>query len=156
MAKRSATFGSALRAIRAALGLSQDLFGARLGVSRRTLTRWEIYSELPPVGQRKHLATSFPDAPAELRAALVRSLELPDGFVVSSGTTLAAPPTARPTQPDAAALDGSFLELCERVEIAPGRLRAGLVDFLRSAEASGFSLPAVRAHLEPKRTAKRG
>jgi transcriptional regulator with XRE-family HTH domain len=151
MVRRSATFGSALRAVRAALGLSQDAFGARLGVSRRTLTRWEIYAELPPIGQRKHIATSFPDAPVELRAALVGSLELPGGFVVSFG----APPPATLPPPDAVALGGAFLELCERVEVAPGRMRAGLLDFLRRAEASGFSLQTACAQLEPRAKARR-
>jgi transcriptional regulator with XRE-family HTH domain len=146
MGRRSTGFGKALRAVRAALGLSQDVLGARLGVSRRTLTRWEIHDELPPIGQRKHIATSFPDAPHELRVALVRSLALGDAFV--------APLVAPPPAPAAAAvdLDGAFLELCERVDVAPGRLRAGLVSFLRRAEASGLSLQATRAHLEPKTT----
>jgi transcriptional regulator with XRE-family HTH domain len=143
MGRRSVGFGAALQAVRAALGLSQDVFGARLGVSRRTLTRWEIHDELPPVGQRKHIATSFPNAPPELRAALVRSLGLDDAFVAS----LAAP---RQTPSAPADLDGAFLDLCERVDVAPGRLRVGLVDFLRRAEASGFSLEEARARLEPK------
>jgi DNA-binding XRE family transcriptional regulator len=136
------SFGMALRAVRAALGMSQNDFGARLGVSRRTLTRWEVYDELPPVGQRKHIATSFPDAPAELREALVRSLGLGNTFVAS----LAAP---RPV-PTAGSLDGAFLELCERADVAPGRLRGALVEFLRRAEASGGSLQTTRAALEPK------
>jgi transcriptional regulator with XRE-family HTH domain len=146
MGKRTGGFGLALQALRAALGLSQDSFGARLGVSRRTLTRWEIHDELPPVGQRKHIATSFPEAPAELRAALVRSLRLDEGFVAS----LAAPQQA-PT-PAVGALDGAFLELCERVDVAPGRLLAGLIEFLKRAEASGLSLQATRAQLEPRST----
>jgi transcriptional regulator with XRE-family HTH domain len=136
----------ALRAVRDALGLSQDAFGARIGVSRRTLTRWEIHDELPPIGQRKHIATSFPDAPAELRERLVRSLELGDAFVVS----IAHPPLS-PGQV-AAAVDGAFLELCERLDVAPGRLRGVLADFLRRAEASGLSLQAMRVQLETKTT----
>ena len=143
MGKRATSFGSALSAVRNALGLSQDVFGARLGVSRRTLTRWEIHNELPPVGQRKHIATSFPDAPVELRAALVRSLELGERFVVSFAAPRAAPPAP-------GTLDGAFLELCERVDVAPGRLRGALVGFLRRAEASGLSLEETRAQLEPK------
>jgi transcriptional regulator with XRE-family HTH domain len=142
MRRRSTGFGVALRAVRAALGLSQDVLGARLGVSRRTLTRWECHDELPPVGQRKHIATSFQDAPYELRAALVRSLALGDGFVASFVAPRPAPP------PAGADLDGAFLELCERVDVAPGRLRAGLVEFLRRAEASGLSLQTTRARLD--------
>jgi hypothetical protein len=47
-------------------------------------------------------------------------------------------------------VDGAFLELCEGADVAPGRLRAGLVAFLRRVEASGLTLPATRAKLEPK------
>jgi len=69
---------------------------------------------------------------------------------VSFGAPRPAPPAApAPPQP-AGALDGAFLELCERADVAPGRLRPGLVEFLRRAEASGFSLEAVRGQLEPK------
>ena len=157
MGKQSVSFGSALRSVREALRLSQDVFGARLGVSRRTLTRWEIHDELPPIGQRKHIATSFPDAPVELRAALVQSLALGDGFVVSfpepPPPPAAAPASASP--PQSAEVDGAFLELCEGADVAPGRLRAGLVAFLRRVEASGLSLPAARAQLEPKPKPKR-
>ena len=129
MRKRSEDFGLALRRVREALHLPQDAFGARLGVSRRTLTRWEAHGELPPIGQRKHLATSVPDVPSELRAALVRSLGLDDSFVAA----VAAP---RP--------DGAFLELSERLDVPPARLRPALVEFLRRVEAMGLSLPATR------------
>ena len=147
MGKRSAGFGACLRAARAALGLSQEDLGARLGVSRRTLTRWEVYDALPPVGQRKHIATSFVDAPPELRAALVRSLGLGDGF---DATLAASDPAGAAPVPAAAVLDGAFLGLCERIDVAPGRLRSALVDFLRRSEAAGLSLEAVRRALEPK------
>jgi DNA-binding XRE family transcriptional regulator len=158
MRKKAAGFGLALQGVRSALRLSQDAFGARLGVSRRTLTRWEIHDELPPVGQRKHIATSFPDVPFELRAALIRSLALDDAFVAP----LIAPPAPHVPSPAPApalhlppgALDGAFLDLCERVGVAPGPLRAALVEFLRRAEASGLSLQATRAQLEPRTATK--
>lgn len=146
MSDKGVRFGAAIRRVRDALGLSQDTFGARLGVSRRTLTRWECHDELPPVGQRKHIATSFPDAPADLVEALVRSLELGDKFVVSLSSSRPAPPTV------AAVVDGAFLELCERVDVAPGRLRGGLVEFLRRVEAAAVPLDVARAQLQPKTT----
>lgn len=149
MSRTSGSFGIALRAVREALGEPQDVFGARLGVSRRTITRWEIHDELPPVGQRKHIATSFPDAPAELRAALVRTLGLGGAFVAS---VVAPPPalTAPAPPPAAASLDSALLALCERADVAPGRLRGPLVEFLERVEVMGLSLPSVRAHLQPK------
>ncbi|MGH7298190.1 MAG: helix-turn-helix domain-containing protein [Polyangiaceae bacterium] len=156
MGQQAPSFGMALCAVRQALGMSQDVFGARLGVSRRTLTRWEAHDELPSVAQRKHLATSFPDVPVELRAALVRSLGLGEGFVASMAGSqhAASPPAAVVDAASAAAIvDGAFLELCEAVDVAPGRLRAGLVAFLRRIEASGVSLPEARARLAPKPTA---
>jgi transcriptional regulator with XRE-family HTH domain len=157
MGRSTVSFGTTLSRVRSSLGLSQDDFGARLGVSRRTLTRWECHDELPPVGQRKHLATSFPDVPAALRAALVQTLGLDARFVA----TLDPPPPAlapalSPAAQVASAVDGAFLELCEGVDVAPGRLRSGLVAFLRRLEASGLSLDAVRSRLEPPSRARRG
>ena len=149
MAKRSPGFGQALYAVRDALRMSQDAFGARLGVSRRTLTRWEIHDELPPLGQRKHIATSFPDVPAPLRAALVRALQLDDPFVASLTPPAPAAPAALA---EAASVDAAFLDLCERLDLSPARLRLPLVEFVRRAEASGLSLAAIRARLEPKTT----
>jgi hypothetical protein len=74
--------------------------------------RWEVYGELPPIGQRKHIATSFPDAPVALRAALVQSLPLGDRFVVSFDAPAPVPTTPVPTTPQQAAeVDGAFLEL---------------------------------------------
>jgi transcriptional regulator with XRE-family HTH domain len=149
MGKRAAGFGLALQRVRSALGLSQDAFGARLGVSRRTLTRWEIHEELPPLPQRKHIATSFPDVAADLRAALARSLQLDDAFVasLSAPTPVATVPAA---VVEGGAVDAAFLELCERLELPPGRLRTPLAEFVRRAEASGLSLATIRARLEPK------
>ncbi|HEY3821441.1 MAG TPA: helix-turn-helix transcriptional regulator [Polyangiaceae bacterium] len=155
MARQADQFGLALQAVRHALRLTQDVLGARLGVSRTTLTRWEIRNELPPIGQRKHLATSFPDAPSELRAALVRTLELDEQFVASLGPPRPAPsPPAPPTLPPGA-LDGAFLELCESVDVPPARLRAGLAEFLRRAEATGVTLEGTRAQLQPAPKAAR-
>jgi DNA-binding XRE family transcriptional regulator len=156
MTKRPVGFGLALQAVRAALGLSQDEFGARLGVTRRTLTRWEIHDQLPPVAQRKHIATSFPDAPPEPRAMLIRSLQLDEAFVASLAAQSAATPMSAPSS--AAGLDGAFLQLCERVDVAPGRVRGALVEFLRRAAASGLSLQMTCAELESKATkaTKRG
>ena len=57
-------------------------------------------------------------------------------------------PAAAP--PSVASLDGALLELCERVDVAPGGMRVALVEFLRRAEAAGLSVPAIRAALEPR------
>ncbi|HEY3821584.1 MAG TPA: helix-turn-helix transcriptional regulator [Polyangiaceae bacterium] len=149
MARRGDAFGFALQAVRGALRLTQDGLGARLGVSRSTLTRWEIHDELPPIGQRKHIATSFPDVPSELRAALIRSLALDDAFVASLDPPRAPPsPPASPALPPGA-LDGAFLELCESADVPPARLRAGLIAFLLRAEATGLTLEGARAQLHP-------
>lgn len=113
-----AGFGDLLRAVRTALGLSQDEFGARLGVWRRTLTRWEIHNEMPPVPQRKHIAASLSGAPSHLRAVLVRSLGLHESFAAPLAVAPAAPPAAP------ALLDGAFFALCERVDVSPARMRA--------------------------------
>ncbi len=160
MGKRQESFGVALAAVRGALEQSQTQFGARFGVSRRTLTRWEAHDELPPEPMRKHIATSIPDAPAELREALVRSMGLGGAFLALAAPAPAATAPAAVASVDPAALDGAYLDLCERAEVPPGRLRRPLVEFLRRAEASGLSLAATRTVLELRnagdaRTSKR-
>jgi transcriptional regulator with XRE-family HTH domain len=139
--RKSKRFAAAFNAARTALGLSQREIGLRLGVARRTLTRWEIDGDLPPLGQRKHIATSFADAPAEVRAALVASLELDEAFVLS----LAVPERER--APAGHDLNGALLAICEQLDVSPGRVRAALLDFLGRLDAMGLSVQAVRASL---------
>jgi hypothetical protein len=128
-------------------------------VSRRTLTRWECHDELPPLAQRRHLATSFPDVSAELRDALIASLELDERSVASLFAPPRAPsPGGVASGPpalgfDAAAVfDGAFFELCDGLDVAPGRLRAGLAVFLARIGASGVSLEQARARLASRMT----
>jgi hypothetical protein len=106
MSKRSAAFGTALRAVHQWLGLTKVAFAARLGVSTRTILRWEDYDELPPVPQRTRLALSFPDVPVQLRAALARAMELDEAFVL----THAAPPLPPIDAPPPAPPPGLSLE----------------------------------------------
>jgi hypothetical protein len=42
--------------------------------------------------------------------------------------------------------------MCEQLEVAPGRLRAALAEFLARADADGLSLAAARACLLDGRT----
>jgi len=144
MSKDNASLDSSLMALRVALRLSKTELGARLGVSRKTIARWENDGEMPPIGQRKHVATSFPDAPPHLHAALVRALGLDPSFAASLAPSSPAPSNA------ASVVDGAFLALCERADASPVRMRAALLDFLRRAEEGGLSLASTRALLEPK------
>ena len=81
----------------------------------------------------------------------MRALDLDDGCVASLSTSRAAPPAVSPAVLTAAAvIDGACLALCEQVDVAPGRLRGGLVEFLRRIEAGGVTLDATREHLAPK------
>ena len=153
MARGRGSFAQSMCDVRSAMGWTQDQMGGRLGVSRRTLTRWECHDELPPIGVRKHIATALWDAPANLRMALVRALGLDDAFVeaVIAPRAVPAPP---PPPPAPELIDGAFLELCERANVAPGQLRAALADFLRRADASGFSMASACVALERRAPAK--
>jgi DNA-binding XRE family transcriptional regulator len=148
----SAEFGLTLRRVRDALRLSQPEFGARLGVSRRTLTRWECHDELPPPPRRLHVALSFPDVPVELRVRLARSMGIDEALVAPppapapAGVGAGAPRLPR-SAADAAAVDSAFLALCERADVAPGRLRAALAAFLERAGAAGLPPATIAAHL---------
>ena len=157
VAEKNDRFGLALRRVRDALRLSQPQFGARLGVSRRTLTRWEIHDELPPGPRRLHVALSFPDVPVHLRTALARSMGIDEAVVAPPPAPTPGPPGVdHARQPlsahEAATVDAAFLALCERADVAPGRLRAALVAFLERAAASGLPLAAIAAQLAPSAT----
>jgi transcriptional regulator with XRE-family HTH domain len=144
MSKRNADFGSSLTALRVALRLSKSELAARLRVSSKTIGRWENDGEMPPLAQRKHLASSFSDAPSHLHAALVDALELDPSFAASLAPSSPASSSA------ASVVDGALLALCERADVSPARMRAVLADFLRRIEQAGLSLASTRALLEPK------
>ena len=146
--KKNEKFGVALLALRESLGLAQEAFGSRIGVSRRTLTRWEAHGELPPVAQRKHIATAFPEAPAELRAALVASLDLGGDF-----EAMVAGPGSLEPAPDA--LDSALLAMAEQLDMGPGRLRGALLGFLRRVQESGLPIEAACALIGPPAGKKR-
>jgi DNA-binding XRE family transcriptional regulator len=145
VARQPVRWGLGLVSLRSVMHWTQDQLGARLGVSRRTLTRWEIHHELPPIGVRKHIVTSLPDAPVELRDRLVRMLGLGDEFLAAAVAAPAGPPQPPPAPQ---LLDGALLDLCERIDVAPGTVRPAVIEFLRRAEASGFSLETTRTALE--------
>jgi transcriptional regulator with XRE-family HTH domain len=149
MSKTNEAFGTALANLRHALHLSQDELGARLGVSRRTLTRWEVHGELPPIGQRKHLATAFPDAPPKLVADLIRTLGLGAEFAVRI-------PGASSPNVDPALVDEAFFSMAEQLDIGPKRLREALIAFLGRLREGGLTIDAACVRLGARRGKKSG
>lgn len=50
------TLGSLLRTRREALGFTQDIYAAKIGIDARTLRGWEADAHVPGVGQLRTLA----------------------------------------------------------------------------------------------------
>jgi transcriptional regulator with XRE-family HTH domain len=148
MPPRSKAFAQALRSVRKSLGESQDTFGARLDVARRTLTRWEIRGELPPMAQRKHLATVLGDVRRDLQDELLESLELGDEFAALVSERA---PDTQPRDPAAAlaGVDAAVLAMAEELDVGPRKLRAALTRLLVRLEAAGLSLAAARGVVDP-------
>jgi DNA-binding XRE family transcriptional regulator len=154
--RKSRAFAIALRALRDSLDESQGTFGARLGVTQRTMTRWEVDGELPPLAQRKHLATVLGGARPDLVAPLHAALGLPADFVQMLAPAPMA--SAAPVSTDAAraALDTAVATMAEDLDVGPRKLRAAVVELLRCLQETGLPLEAARLLLTGSRVSKRG
>jgi len=125
-----------LRDIRRRLDLTQQGFGEQLGVTTRTVSRWEIGRTRPP-------RTIVPRALALLRA---RDPDAADRLGLE-----AALPTAV-AQEDArrGSLDTAVYLVADALDVSPRRARQVLATFVTHLVAAGFTLTDARARLAAK------
>jgi transcriptional regulator with XRE-family HTH domain len=165
-------FAIALRRLRDEMSWSQDALGARLGVSRRTLTSWECGYWLPPHKQRVQIVLSLKEAPPG------HVLDLADGLGVSSDPAAAflleefrqalnedeaepspdppAPARPRPSPEQLrAATDAVVREAADVLDARPNDLRALVVRVLAVCGELGATLEEARAAATVRPAAKK-
>lgn len=113
-----------LRDIRHLLGLTQRALGQQLGVTTRTVNRWELgTSEMP--------ATAVPRALALLRA---RDAGAADRIAIEAGV----PGAAAQEEARRAALDHAIYAAADALDVSPRRAREVLATFLTHMVAAGM------------------
>jgi hypothetical protein len=126
---------------------TQDEFGALVGLSGKTLSRWELRNRHPTRGQRIELLLALRDSGrfgyeelAEL--ARVSGLDPADHGVVPPQVSTRAPADAVRARVDAA-----LLAAAESLDVSPRVLRKTVDALLAAADESGYSVAEVRAIL---------
>jgi transcriptional regulator with XRE-family HTH domain len=137
-----ATLGQLLRDARAKLGLEQRELAERMGVSGRTLGRWEQDEGTPSRRQLDTVVRTFAVLDGDTWRTIVA------GLGMSIEAALDACPAQRPlpraTDAQArAALDAAVRRCAEDADVSPRRLRAALATLL--AEVDRLGLDAAHA-----------
>jgi transcriptional regulator with XRE-family HTH domain len=133
--------GIAIAAARMELRWTQEELGRHLGVSEKTISRWELGEVKPRIGDRPRLvealAAASPQAIAQMRAAF--------------GMAAAAAPAAPQAHAHARlALEAALFALAEAADCSPRAVRAGAFAFLSHLELSGIRVEDARALLAGK------
>jgi DNA-binding XRE family transcriptional regulator len=138
----------------AALGLSQEGFGELLGVSRRTMVRWQGGSSGPSYENWRELVRHVHPKNRALAAEIAGELE---ETLVSLG--LEAPPApavtapavaqshARPSPPVADLVDSIVCAAAEAVATTPQAIRPALLAAFERAASLGLEMNEVRGAL---------
>jgi transcriptional regulator with XRE-family HTH domain len=135
------TPGGALRDCRRALKFTQRAFAKQIGVSTRTLSRWEFDDHHPPIAERNRVMTWVAHAPP----ALVRTLAY--AWQVAVPPQAALPPPEPPAPPP---LEAALYDAAEEHDIGPRRLRAAIIHLLRAIERTQLTPTAAREQLEAR------
>ncbi len=138
------TFGAAFAAARAQLGGSKTAVGRTIGVSAKTVTRWERGQFMPGFRERPRIIEALAGAAPELLHVLRVTLDVPQpvaSVVPASPAVLGSDAIAR------LAVDAALLAMAETLPgvaiptlrgalyAAVERMRGAGVDVVRAAEA---------------------
>jgi transcriptional regulator with XRE-family HTH domain len=140
---------------------SQEDWGAHLGISAKTVSRWESGFRLPTRGQAMEIILKLRDKP-NVNRALLEELAIqyaldPDEWVpsVAAPVSTPPPPAPRPSSTDLRAIAESALFAAAEREDAPARaLRATVLTVLGAVEKTGCTIAELKAALAP--IAKKG
>jgi DNA-binding XRE family transcriptional regulator len=134
MPKREITspLSVALRRVRHHLDFQQGDLASRLGVSRRTIVRWERGEAAPPPPEAQSIVTRLNDLPFEILEPLGRAL----------GVVLRRSPTSDTTK---RVLDDHLRLVAEGADVSAKRLREAVVAVLRKASELGLTAEQAAA-----------
>jgi transcriptional regulator with XRE-family HTH domain len=138
--------GALLGRARLALHESQTDFGARFGVSKRTIIRWEAAASVP-----FDLAT----VRALAQAVYPRDPEVASEIAAEAGHTLASFGIAPAVAPSPERMDRVVLAAAEAADVSPVTIRRALTAALDRATSLGLSLDEMRATLAPRDARRR-
>jgi transcriptional regulator with XRE-family HTH domain len=132
------SIGTALRAVRRSLGLTQADVGARVLAGRETVSAWERDRWEPTHQQRVRIVESLADAPPDVLAPLVQALGVAAPRPLGRAA-LGADATARASAAIRAAAD--------QLDVPASTLRRTLAVAVAHLDASGVSLEDAAAVL---------
>jgi DNA-binding XRE family transcriptional regulator len=139
-----------------ALGMTQEAFGNLLGVSRRTMIRWQQGDNGPPFQDWcklvRHVYARSPSLAAEIAAELGETLvtlgvEAPPAPVTPPAPTPEAP--ARPVPPLGDLVDSIVCAAAEAIATTPQAVRPALLAAFERTASLGLALDDVRGALRP-------
>ena len=131
-----------------ALGLSQGALGHRLGVSRRTMSRW-VHGTTLSAHHAAQLATLVHPADPTL-AARVAALhgETLESLGLEKPPAPPPPPPA-PPEPPAHMVDVVVCAAAEALDVSPRAVRGALLAAFRRAREAGLTIEQVERLLTP-------
>lgn len=130
-----------------ALGMTQEEFGALIGVSRRTIIRWQPNAQ--PIDSQMHTIA---------RAVYPRDPDLAAQFAAGTGTTLEALGIveAAPSLHTSHLVDSIVCAAAEAAGTPPQAIRPALLAALDRAAAVGLTADQVRSVLNEARAKRPG
>jgi transcriptional regulator with XRE-family HTH domain len=142
-----------LVALREDAGVSQSVWGARLGVSQRLIVNWEQRYRIPSRAQAYDLIVQLrdSDSDAELTLALAKCFGIHEDIVglgVVDETPAASPDDVR------ARLSAAIYEAAEDHGVTPTALRGAVVAVLEAAASTRATVDEARAAVASLRTRK--
>jgi hypothetical protein len=138
------TYASPLAAMlangRRLLGLEQAELGAQIGVSARSVSRWETGQWVPARTNHEAVLVAFKRLPPEMLRELTRLLVGvdPGGSVASAAARATSAADAK------GVMESLVLQVAEDLDIGPRRVRVAIATVLDGIERAGLSAKAAR------------
>jgi transcriptional regulator with XRE-family HTH domain len=118
------TFDAVLRDVVHQMGWKQHELAQRLSVSPKTIGRYLSGKVMPPLARRHGMVHALRDIPRPLLTRVTTSLQVSDDFSAELPRPHRDPELARP------GLEAAVIEVAEKVDSGPVRVRRALVLFL--------------------------
>jgi transcriptional regulator with XRE-family HTH domain len=150
----SLSLAELLQRARGQLGIDRDALARRIGVARKTLTRWEHDQGAPHAQVREDVALALTEIDGATWRAIVRAMRLPLEVMLAKSPSQAAKaaPAPPPLPPPAAApidaratLDDAIRATAEELDVTAKRLRAAFALLLSDVERLALPVAEARA-----------